>query len=335
MDAPAARDHVRTAEDLQRDGLSARRIRAAVGSGELIAVHPGRFVESSVWNGAFEEDRHLLRVVGAMSATRGGSAVASHVSAAVLHRLPLFRHPATSPHFSGEHMDGRVRGPAPVCHHDVRVPLEDRVERQGIACTSLERTVFDVIRTVGRETALACADAALRQIAWRGSARQYDPDAADEWRSSLLERVARSGRARGVRQARWVAAFADGRAQLPGESLSRLYFNDLGFAPPLLQVPFPGPRGTDYLIDFGLEDVKAWGEFDGLGKYFDAELGGDPAGGRDTLLREKEREDWIRGTSGRPVIRWGMRHLTSSTTFRQRLARFHIHPLPPSRRRNH
>ena len=142
---------------------------------------------------------------------------------------------------------------------------------------------------------------------------------------SLLERVAKSAGARGIRQARWVAQFADGRAQLPGESVSRLYLDDLGFASPQLQVAFPGPRGQDYAIDFGLDDVNAWGEFDGLGKYFDVELGGDP-GGREALLREKEREDWIRGRSGRAFVRWGMRHVKDATTLGLHLAAFGLSP---------
>lgn len=41
-----------------------------------------------------------------------------------------------------------------------------------------------------------------------------------------------------------MAEFADGRAQLPGESVSRLYLDDLGFARPRLQVPFDGTAET-------------------------------------------------------------------------------------------
>lgn len=249
----------------------------------------------------------------------------SHVSAAALLGLPLFRHREGTPHLSGVGTNGRVGGADPVRRHGVHVSDDDRIEVTGIVCTSLERTVFDVIRTVGRETAVACADAALRLVGWRESDRRFDEDAAEAWRDSLLERVVDSAGARGIRQARWVARFADGRSQLPGESVSRLYLNDLGFAPPQLQVPFPGPRGQDYAIDFGLDDVDAWGEFDGEGKYFDVALGGDPEG-RKALLREKEREDWIRGRSGRAFVRWGMSHVANATTFRRHLASFGLSP---------
>ena len=289
MDAAAARAMISTVADLERDGIPIRHVRKAVAAGEVIAVHPGRFVETAMWDAAFEEDRHLLRVVGAASAARGGTAVVSHVSAAVLHGLPLFRHQAGRPHISGDHTDGLVSSHAPVRHHNVVVPDRDRVLVDGIVCTSLERTVYDVIRTVGREAAVACADSALRQVAWRESERRYDDEEAKRWRMSLIGRIMRSTGARGIRQARWVAAFADGRAQLPGESVSRLYLDDLGFAPPRLQVPFPGPRGEEYLIDFGLDDMGVWGEFDGVGKYFDPAWGGDGVRTRGAPAREGAR----------------------------------------------
>ena len=325
MDASASAALIRTIEDLERDGSSIRSIRQSIACGDIVRVHPGRFIDGGVWARLFPEDRHLLRVVAADSARRGGEAVWSHVSAAALLGLPLFRHRGARPHLSGAGTNGRVEGRDPVRRHGVAVADADRIEVAGIACTSLERTVFDVIRTVGRETAVACADAALRGIAWREAERRFDQAATDAWRESLLDRIAHSPGVRGIRQARWVARFADGRSQLPGESVSRLYLNDLGFAPPQLQVPFQGPRGKVYAIDFGLDDVNAWGEFDGLGKYFDVALGGDPDG-RKALLREKEREDWIRGRSGRAFVRWGMRHVENATTFSRHLASFGLAP---------
>lgn len=118
----------------------------------------------------------------------------------------------------------------------------------------------------------------------------------------------------------------DGRAHLPGESVSRLYLADLGFAPPRLQVPFPAPRGGKYWIDFGLDDVKAWGEFDGTGKYFDPEmLKGDSS--REALRKEKDREDWIRGRSQWRFARWGSPHIGCAKSLGSHLAKFGITPV--------
>ncbi len=130
---------------------------------------------------------------------------------------------------------------------------------------------------------------------------------------------------RGVRRARWVLAHADGRAQLPGESVSRHHLLQLGFTDLRLQVRVPGPAGTDYFVDFALDQVPAWGEFDGAAKYVDPKL----AAGRtpqQVLRAEKAREDWIRATTGRIVVRWGFEHLSSPRSLATRLALSGIRP---------
>ena len=323
MDAETARALVHTPWTLERLGGSPGALRRAVANGELRRIHRGRYVREDDWSRLRSEDQHLLLVLAVAPARRGGDVVASHDSAAVLHRLPLYRRRPAGVHISGPRTRGVVSQPSPVLRHEVAVKPGDRTEIDGIPCTTLERTVYDVIRTTPRETAVAAADAALRLVAWDDRTRTYSVAAAEEWRRGLVERIARSRGSRGIRQARWVAAFADGRAQLPGESVSRLYLDDLGFAPPRLQVPFPGPRGTTYAVDFGLDDAGAWGEFDGTGKYFDpAMLRARTT--REAFLREKEREDWIRGRSGRPLVRWGTPHIHSAVALRRRLAAFHV-----------
>jgi hypothetical protein len=125
-------------------------------------------------------------------------------------------------------------------------PLSDEdVEiHDGGPCTSLARTTFDVVRVVPRETAVAFADAALRKVAVEG--RTYDVDAAEHWRLGMLERVGRARGARGIRQAEEVIRFADGRAELPGESVTRLQLHRLGVRDFGLQIPVAGPRGANY-----------------------------------------------------------------------------------------
>src|SRR3546814_7568878 len=109
-----------------------------------------------------------------------------------------------------------------VCSSDLSGPLlpEDVTEREGLLVTSLPRTIVDVIRTVSTEAAIAYFDAALRLVAWRGHGR-YDGEAAERFRAEIVARLEAMPGARGIRQARVVASFADGRAQLPGESVSR------------------------------------------------------------------------------------------------------------------
>ncbi|WP_109209077.1 MULTISPECIES: type IV toxin-antitoxin system AbiEi family antitoxin domain-containing protein [Microbacterium] len=325
MDAEAARALIHSPASLERLGRDPQALRRGVRQGELRRLHRGRYVRADDWSAMRPEDQHLLEVLAVEPARRGGDVVASHESAAVLHGLPLYRRRPRGVHVSGPRTRGVVSAPGLVLRHEVEVARVDRTQVGGIPCTTLQRTVYDLIRTTPRETAVAAADAALRLVAWSEAERSYSLIVAEQWRQELLARIARSSGRRGIRQARWVAAFADGRAHLPGESVSRLYLDDLGFAAPRLQVPFEGPGGRRYEIDFGLDDVDAWGEFDGEGKYSDpAMLRGRTS--REVFIREKEREDWIRGHSGRSFVRWGSPHITSAEALRRRLADFHIAP---------
>ena len=86
-----------------------------------------------------------------------------------------------------------------------------------------------------------------------------------------------------------------------------------------------GPAGRDYFIDFGLDDVPAWGEFDGEGKYRDKAMRSGLTL-EQVLLREKQREDWIRGVTQRPFARWKCEHLRTRDTLGARLASFGIRP---------
>src|SRR5690606_6893790 len=109
------------------------------------------------------------------------------------------------------------------------IPGSDLCEVDGILCTTRERTVFDLVRLSTREAGISVADAALRQVAWTSRSWTYDTPAADEWHEVMWARAERAAGARGIRRARFILPFADGRAQLPGESVSRLYLDDMGF----------------------------------------------------------------------------------------------------------
>jgi hypothetical protein len=206
--------------------------------------------------------------------------------------------------------------------HERALDPRDVVEACHLRVTSLERTVADLAGALPLEAAVSVADAGLRAAA---VVRQVQDEAlAERWRRDMERRLASSRGARGVRQARRVIAFADGRAQLPGESVSRLQLHRLGVRVTDLQVRVPAPDGGAYFPDFELGDVDAFGEFDGEGKYTDEAM----RSGRtleQVLLAEKRREDWIRGTTGRRVVRWGDREAGSAAALGRRLAAFGIH----------
>ena len=88
-------------------------------------------------------------------------------------------------------------------------------------------------------------------------------------------------------------------------------------------MPVESPYGWDWYVDFGLDDINAFGEFDGEGKYTDPALRGE-RDIEDAVLDEKQREDWIRGRTGRGMMRWGNTHIATLRRFATRLAAFHV-----------
>jgi len=308
---------------LDRDGCSSREISAAIAEDRLFRVRRGWYVEKKTWDAVYAEGRQLLRVVASHEERSDGGGVYSHVSAAVAHGLWLFRAEPARVHLSGATLNGQTLRSGPlVARHEVPVPEADTEVIDGIPCTSLARTVADVIRQVPIVVGLALADAAMRRVAWDDESRTYDEAGAEAFRAQVGVRLPVGGR--GVRRARRVIELADGRAQLPGESASRLYLLELGFASPRLQVAVPAPNGGSYFVDFGLDDVDAWGEFDGVVKYTDAQLRGAGVDIEGAVLAEKQREDWIRGTTQRRLARWGTPHIANAAALGARLASFHI-----------
>ena len=190
----------------------------SVDSGKLIRIRPGHFIEAESWQGAHSEQREIAAAHTAQFAARGEH-VFSHTTAAALHGLPLFRHAPHRPHVMVG--DGRAIGAAPAVfrHHD-RWDGDSGI-RDGLRVTTLARTVFDVIRTTRPETAISCADAALRRVSLRDD-RGIDGTRAEALRESVLRLVMRAPGRRGIRQARETIAMADPRAESPGESVSRM-----------------------------------------------------------------------------------------------------------------
>ncbi|MCR2763932.1 hypothetical protein NQ152_10500 [Microbacterium sp. zg.B48] len=310
---------VRSRTALLAGGWTERSIRLAVGSGRLRVIRRGAFMDAQDAATLWPEAWHLAHVI-AVAREATGDGVISHESAGVAWSLPLYRHRPLRVHVTTP-APSRISSGADVMRHVAPLPASDIVVRHGIRCTSLERTVFDMVRTLGPDASVAAADAAERQFALRG--RVWDEDAVACWRRSMRERVTAASGARGIRQARWVTAFADGRAQLPGESVSRLQLMRLGFDAPQLQVPVAGPAENTYFVDFGLTDVRAFGEFDGKDKYLDVAMRRGVALEK-ILLEEKRREDWIRGTTQWRFARWEDEHSVTPQALAARLASFGI-----------
>jgi hypothetical protein len=321
IDIWGARRLLRSREDLLALGCTERDIDGLVASQRLTRVRRNRYIDTAENLALWNEGRHLIQIAALQMNSGPQRPVFWGPSAAVLHGLPLYRLTPAHVHtaiLGARH--GRTR--AGTMQHNVDVPTEDIVEIEGIRCTSLDRTLLDLACSTPATTALSAADAALGRESVRG--HRQDSERAMLWHARMAARADRS-RVRGIRRARWILEFADGRAQLPGESVSRFLLHQLGFREVLLQVPVTGAEGRNYWLDFGFPRSRTFGEFDGQGKYVDEELRGDRTV-EQVVLDEKRREDDVRGVTGWRFARWEDRHISSADTLGKRLAAFGVHP---------
>lgn len=278
--------HLRAAGLLRiAEGSGARGdiVRRAARRGDVRRVRRGAYVGADHWTGIDDTQRHLLELHAAVAAMRT-PAVVSHRSAAALWDLPVVGVAGDRVHLTFVGSSGADSRGSVVRHavdEDVSEALVD-----GFRVTGAARTVVDLARAHGLLTGVVAGDAALH----RGLVT------VDQLRAEV--EAARSGR--GVRVARDVVAFVDGRSESAGESLSRVRMHELGLPAPDLQHVVRDRRGFVGRVDFWWEDARVVGEFDGRAKY------GIEAGLRsaaDRLWDEKVREDRVRGT-GVSVARW-------------------------------
>ena len=249
---------------------------------------------------------HEARVRAAVQAM-SDQAVVSHVSAAVLHGFELWR-----PHLSHVHLTrdrgrggrdrrGRPRRPPP------RWTPRRSSSSHGVPVTSPARTLVDLVRGIGFEQGVVAADFALRSGIVDVAGLQVALDRARGWP--------------GVPRARRVAAFADARSESVGESRSRVAIARAG-----LPVPRPQLEVVDHRhvvvgrCDFGWEEERTVGEFDGRIKY-GRDLAPDQDPG-EAVFAEKVREDELRDC-GLEVARWIWAELARFGPVAARIRRAH------------
>ncbi|MGS0688425.1 type IV toxin-antitoxin system AbiEi family antitoxin domain-containing protein, partial [Nakamurella sp. GG22] len=138
---------------------SGYRLRCALRAGQLVAVSPGVYARPG-FGVADPVAAHRAAVHALLSGPAGGS-VASHLSAAVLHGLPL---PGDVP--QAVHV---TRAPPAKSRAGVRLIVHRRslhagesVEIGGLAATSLPRTVIDCLLVLPPAAGMALVEAALR-----------------------------------------------------------------------------------------------------------------------------------------------------------------------------
>lgn len=276
-------------------------------------IRRGAYVRSEEWGALFSEHRLRTRAHAVARSCQTPAAAFSGATAAALWGLPLYRVPDARVEMAVPSRTTRRNG-ADIVRRQLPLPEQDVECIDGLRVTTLERTIYDVIRSLRVEAALVCFDAALRSVAWDDEARDYDLAAAAQFRQGIERRIRNNPGARGIRQARFAVAFADGRAQLPGESVSRLWMHQLGLPAPRLQHRVDLPGGARAFVDFAWPECGAWGEFDGVVKYSDSTMlaGRTP---EQVIEDQAQRSRLIASVTGWSEVRWGFQQMPDLSSF--------------------
>jgi hypothetical protein len=257
-------------------GLTRHAVHLAVSKGQLLRLGAGVVAGRSTVETDDEVAAHAVHIAAAQLRMRG-IAAASHGSAALLHGIDRLGRPS-----------GRVRltrggGRYRRLDADARLyvcglPPDHLTVVRGVVATTAARTVMDLARCASVRSGVVSADSALRA----GCTKAEFEAVLDYCR-----------RWPGRRRALQVIALADGKAESPLESISRLLFVEWGVDEPELQVWLTDDVGMPCRVDFLWRGLRVVGEADGMAKY-------DVAGaGREEKRRQMALED-----AGYEVVRW-------------------------------
>ncbi len=290
-----------TAEQVRSAGITDDERRHRLRRGEWIRVRRGIYIQAETWQGLSTlVDRHRIQVAAAQLALDRAGWASGHSAFFVHNALPPFPElpiPDLTCRSGQTHSSPTL---------NVRVwPLTetDVTSVEGVPVLSGARTTFDAARLLSFTDAVIVADQLLHDRR----------TTTEELRSLVIRLHDRAGSPSFSR----VAAFADGRSGSPGESLSRVWFAEVGLPEPDLQVEFHDELGQIGLTDFYWEKFRTIGEFDGRGKYDERDVTSPTD--RGVLYAEKRREDRLRVDN--EVVRFGWSDVRSRS--RHLLQHFH------------
>jgi hypothetical protein len=259
-------------------------------AGLIVRLRRGMYVSAKIYSACDDRGKHLLRARAALDAQQG-EAVLTGVSAAALYGFALHDQDLSAVHLL--RMDQvRPHCAASTIHHAVTMPItvDDVDIVDGIRAVSAARAVWEVACRSSLEGGVVTADSALH----------LDPGLI----GPITEIAAQFAYAPGSRQGRAAIKLADGRAESPGESVTRVQFHRYRIPMPELQYVVVDHRGAVAgEADFYWEDARHLGEFDGKVKYLKFLRPGESPS--DCVFREKRREDSMRaGLRGMSRFTW-------------------------------
>jgi hypothetical protein len=271
-------------------------LRALIRAGLWVRLRRGVYGDTAHRSACPDAEHH--REAAAVLMACESNAVVSSVSGAQLLGLPIARrqrvalvHLTRRPPVHGNPPAGAVVQVRP--YDAEHVVLVD-----GLPVLAGPDLVLDCATRLPGPDALAVADAALRS------------GLVD--RAALGDALVARASDPGSRRMRKVVNLADPLAETWLESVSRWWVIDAGLPRPVLQHEFSDDSRTAR-TDLYFPEHRTVGEADGAGKY-DV--------GRQALLAEKQREEWLRDVFGVEVVRWMAGDLATTARRRAVMGRF-------------
>ena len=252
-DLPAAVNHgeVFTTADAGAAGWTMSALKNAVRTGRIRRVRAGVYIARAADEpGSFRNRERDLTTEAVAAARTITGCILTHRSAALMHGLPVLSMDRTC--ITVAATSGRTL-PRLNVH---RAPLPPAFVRplNGVAVSTVARTIIDLAREHGFEEAVAAGDAALRL-------KRVD-------RREMYAALEQCRQWPGSKAARSAIHFCDGRSESVLESLSRVRISRHDLPAPELQAELRDRFGRFVgRVDFLFVELGVVGEADGLAKY--------------------------------------------------------------------
>lgn len=290
------------------DPSLARSLHRSATRGEVVRLVRGIYIPRAVVEGLKPWELELLRAV--VAATRGRvQQPLCGISAARIWGVPLLEDELV-PVVDALGWDDRATRRASDLRYWATADDGYRVVvHRGAAVTDLPRTIVELSARSTFARSVAAIDWAIRV-----RRRHGEPGTRPE---EIREVADALGTVRGRARLERALAFADGRAESPGESWMRVLIHQLGFEVPDLQHEYRLADGRRFRTDFRWPTIRLAGEFDGRLKYRAGEARGDRSA-EQVVIEEKDREDAVRA-SGDGMLRCVWDDLRNPSILRHKL----------------
>lgn len=282
---PLPTDRVVLTREALASGLDKQTIRRLVSKGEWHRVRRGAYCAAALWERCDAQGQRRL-VHEAVYRQAKTPVLLSHTSALDMLGVPVWDMPSLT-HLTRP--DGRAgRREAGVVPHHGALVVDDVTMLDGRWQTSGTRTALDCMTIADTEHSLVITNGLLRAGATTRELMERRLQSMVHWPGTLHSEL--------------VLRLANSLLESIGEDRTWFFFWTSGLPMPIPQYPIRDRSGRIVArVDFAWPELGVFLEFDGKVKYEGLLRDGERAS--DVVVREKRREDMIRGLTGWRCIR--------------------------------